>query len=1040
MKEPNLVEEKYNNKDQKVYSPMRTLLKLTFNSKNSKNISLEKRKKLPSSTMLTHKNNQLNKVSSAENININKFNSKIFPQKQPNYPLIDIKDNQIYNYYNSNFNNTFYNINMINDNNTEYNDDDNIFLNLNKNNININNNINTNKTNRYNNINNITTNKFGQIYNDSNNMERKKIKNINQKKKNVTFITNKSKNDFNNTGYLPINLAGPSGVFNYKINKKFKKTNNYIIKNNNNNKQKQEQTSKLSHKKYIQEIEMPFTKKNSDYNNNIENINIMQSNNSQNYIILNKDINSMNNDILNETINPEELYINRYNLGNPNNIISPNQNIIFNINKQNIKKVNNILINTKDMPSNIIYSPKRGLARVHSQENVVNKDIEQINAITENRVIYKNKSVKELNGFTYNKKHNIYKTRNNINSHNSDKKNSLNENISNKYIKKKFSNSCYNSGHENESKNIFSNDDNNLLTNKNENYLDELKYDIEPDIYPEIKINLKNREKKKIINNPNKSVIIENNNRYNFNNYDYEKNNEKIIGKRNDAKKYIYSKNINNSVDENIINNSKNNKKKHNINIMSCNSNRSVIYSNTNLSMSNNTFSENDLLSSKQINYIIHEKSISVKDLYYILIVEEKIKDIAESLILEKIELTRNYCFELINYFYNYNITKCIQSIINSIMDINNIIFFNNYKILAIIILYDLTYNEKILKNVKILVKEIIKLIYSNIILIINFSKNRIKNSEENISILNHIINNLQSKYIHNKELYIDDNEYLLIEQSFHAGCEEKIIYNINFIIRNIHTIINNMKNTKNYNNFLNLFKKIGNITFEELNQFFRNKILKINIVNSSLLSSEIIKKIGQKSTTKINSPYITNPSKKKYSLIISLDDTLVHFKTGSIKNNKGVVQLRPGLSEFFDSIKPYYEIIIFYCGNKKYGDLIINSIDNKNSYIDYRLNRDHCIIFNNDYVKDISKIGRSINKIVIVDNIPQNYRLHKENGIYIKSFYGDNPNDKILFYLSKILINIARNGGDIREGIKKNWNEIINKISSNIYNNYYCK
>ena len=228
--------------------------------------------------------------------------------------------------------------------------------------------------------------------------------------------------------------------------------------------------------------------------------------------------------------------------------------------------------------------------------------------------------------------------------------------------------------------------------------------------------------------------------------------------------------------------------------------------------------------------------------------------------------------------------------------------------------------------------------------------------------------------------------------------------------------------------------------TFEELNQFFRNKILKINIINSSLLSSEILKKIGQNSASKINSPYITKPNKKNYSLIISLDDTLVHFKTGSIKNNKGIIQLRPGLSEFFDSIKPYYEIIIFNCGNKKYGDLIINSIDNKNSYIDYRLNRDHCIIFNNDYVKDISKIGRPINKIVIVDNIPQNYRLHKENGIYIKSFYGDNPNDKILFYLSKILIDIARNGGDAREGIKKNWNEIINKISSNIYNNYYCK
>ena len=167
----------------------------------------------------------------------------------------------------------------------------------------------------------------------------------------------------------------------------------------------------------------------------------------------------------------------------------------------------------------------------------------------------------------------------------------------------------------------------------------------------------------------------------------------------------------------------------------------------------------------------------------------------------------------------------------------------------------------------------------------------------------------------------------------------------------------------------------------------------------------------------------------------------MIHFKTGSIKNNKGIAQLRPGLIEFFEMIRPYYEIIIFSNGNKKYSDLIINSIDDKKkNYIDHRLYRDHCVIISNDFVKDISRIGRPLDKIVIVDNMPQNFRLQKENGINIKSFYGDNPNDKILFCLSKVLINIAKNGGDIRNGIKKYTNEIINKISSNIYSNYYCK
>lgn len=248
------------------------------------------------------------------------------------------------------------------------------------------------------------------------------------------------------------------------------------------------------------------------------------------------------------------------------------------------------------------------------------------------------------------------------------------------------------------------------------------------------------------------------------------------------------------------------------------------------------------------------------------------------------------------------------------------------------------------------------------------------------------------------------------------------------------------MKNTKNYNIFMNIFKNVSEISMEEINYFFRNKILKTNIVNSPFLSLELLKNNSINKNSKMNAPFIKKPSNKNYSLVISLDDTLIHFKADMNKNNKGIMQLRPGLSEFFESVKPYYEIIVFNCGNKNYCDLIINSVDNKNIYIDYKLNRDHCIIVKNDYVKDITKIGRDINKIIIVDSMPQNYRLNKENGIYIKSFYGDNPNDKILFCLSKVLINIVKNGGDIRNGIKKYTNEIINKISSNIYNNYYCK
>ena len=764
----------------------------------------------------------------------------------------------------------------------------------------------------------------------------------------------------------------------------------------------------------------------------------MKENNNKNYINLNKNIysnnNMNNNNFGNEIYQQEEYHLNRYNLGNGNNIISPNQNIIFNIKKQNIKKVNNILINTKDLDCNTIYSPKRALARVHSQENIMNKDIEKINSITENRLIFKNKSVKDLSGYTYTKKNNLQKTRNNSITN---KKPTININSpQNNLMDKYFINSCSNTDDYNDNIKIFNNNNANLFTKQDYDYLEEKKYDIEPDIYPEIKINLRSKKHK----SKNNSVIIENNNRYNINYSNLNIKDDGTYNNKNSNRKKIFNlypknKNIDKSIGINLINN---NDKNINNSFLS-NINKSVIFSNNNNSITTNTFSDLGLLSSKNLKYNHKEILLSAKYIYYILVLEEKIKDLTEVTFQSQIiENMQNYCFELINFIFNYNIINYIQNAIIDNIDINNIFAYNNYIIFSLIILYELTFEVKILDTVKMLVKEILKLLYSSIILIIKHSKNLINNSEENISILHNIINNIGNKYLINKELYLDDNEYLLIEKYSKLSFEEKIDYNINFIIRNIHTIINNMKNTKNYNSFLNYFKKLTNINNEEINQFFRNKIYKTNNINSTLLCSKILN--NNNSIDKIIPPYISYPNKKEFSLVISLDETLIHFKSGSIKNNKGIIQLRPGLIEFFETIKPYYEIIVFCNGNKKYTDLIVNSIDEKKTYIDYRLYRDHCIIICNDFVKDISRIGRPINKIVIVDNIPQNYRLHKENGINIKSFYGDKSNDKILFSLNKILINIAKNGGDVRDGIKKFWNEIISQISSNIYNNYYSK
>ena len=54
-------------------------------------------------------------------------------------------------------------------------------------------------------------------------------------------------------------------------------------------------------------------------------------------------------------------------------------------------------------------------------------------------------------------------------------------------------------------------------------------------------------------------------------------------------------------------------------------------------------------------------------------------------------------------------------------------------------------------------------------------------------------------------------------------------------------------------------------------------------------------------------------------------------------------------------------------------------------------------------FLKDLSLLGRDIKKCIIVDNSAENFQMHPENGIFIKSWYGD-LQDQALVKLAPIL------------------------------------
>ena len=224
--------------------------------------------------------------------------------------------------------------------------------------------------------------------------------------------------------------------------------------------------------------------------------------------------------------------------------------------------------------------------------------------------------------------------------------------------------------------------------------------------------------------------------------------------------------------------------------------------------------------------------------------------------------------------------------------------------------------------------------------------------------------------------------------------------------------------------NYFRLYSELSKLidTYDAITSNYYGKIDKQNY--------KILKLINDYEKSKIDPPFIKTPSKKKYTLVLDLDETLINVEFKDMSNNKCILHLRPGLFWFLSKVKPFYELITFTSASKEYAQPIINEIELKNKYFDYTFFREHSVISGNDFVKDISRIGRDMKKIIIIDNMEQNFRLNKKNGIKIKAFYGD-QNDKVLYELSKILVLIVKQGyEDLTVALQQYANEIKVKIT----------
>ncbi|XP_050306587.1 carboxy-terminal domain RNA polymerase II polypeptide A small phosphatase 1 [Anthonomus grandis grandis] len=147
----------------------------------------------------------------------------------------------------------------------------------------------------------------------------------------------------------------------------------------------------------------------------------------------------------------------------------------------------------------------------------------------------------------------------------------------------------------------------------------------------------------------------------------------------------------------------------------------------------------------------------------------------------------------------------------------------------------------------------------------------------------------------------------------------------------------------------------------------------------------------------------------QKKCMVIDLDETLVHSSFKPINNADFIVPVeidgtvhqvyvlkRPHVDEFLKRMGELYECILFTASLAKYADPVADLLDQWGVFR-ARLFRESCVYYRGNYVKDLNKLGRELQQIVIVDNSPASYIFHPDNAVPVASWFDDMNDNELL-------------------------------------------
>ncbi|KAK7938651.1 hypothetical protein WMY93_001977 [Mugilogobius chulae] len=155
--------------------------------------------------------------------------------------------------------------------------------------------------------------------------------------------------------------------------------------------------------------------------------------------------------------------------------------------------------------------------------------------------------------------------------------------------------------------------------------------------------------------------------------------------------------------------------------------------------------------------------------------------------------------------------------------------------------------------------------------------------------------------------------------------------------------------------------------------------------------------------------PELPSSDSSKMCVVIDLDETLVHSSFKPMNKADFVIPVeiegtihqvyvlkRPHVDQFLQRMGELFECVLFTASLSKYADPVSDILDSSGAFTS-RLFREACVFHRGNYVKDLSRLGRDLSRVIIIDNSPVSYIFHPDNAVPVASWFDDVSDTELL-------------------------------------------